>query len=102
MAVAVFIGQSSTEFRGAYGSFAQSGDSQSSHSRLADGALHRFNESLDHLAQNKVLPSHDLFFRISRDLLNVAHTDTTAESAYIGFALVLITFTLISLFYEER
>ncbi len=42
------------------------------------------------------------YYRFSRDLLNVAYSDTTAESAYIGFGLVLVTFTLISLFYEER
>ena len=42
------------------------------------------------------------YYQFSRDLLKVAYTDTTAESAYIGFGLVLLTFTLISLFYEER
>jgi len=42
------------------------------------------------------------YYRFSRDLLKVAYTDTTAESAYIGFGLVLITFTLVALFYEER
>jgi hypothetical protein len=42
------------------------------------------------------------YYQFSRDLLNVAYTDTTAESAYIGFGLFLFTFTLISLFYEER
>jgi len=42
------------------------------------------------------------YYQFSHDLLNVAYSDTTAESAYIAFALVLISFTLISLFYEER
>jgi hypothetical protein len=42
------------------------------------------------------------YYQVSRDLLTAAYADTTAQSAYIGFGLVLITFTLVSLFYEER
>lgn len=42
------------------------------------------------------------YYQFSRDLFSVASTDTTAQSAYIGFGLLLLAFTLISFFYEER
>jgi hypothetical protein len=38
----------------------------------------------------------------SREFLAAAGGDTTAQSAYLGFGIVLVTFVLISFFYEER
>ncbi len=38
----------------------------------------------------------------SHDLLAAAGSDTTAQSAYLGFGIGLVTFALVSFFYEER
>ena len=42
------------------------------------------------------------YYLFAHDFLSVAHGDSAAQSAYIGFGLALIAFSLIALFYEEQ
>jgi len=42
------------------------------------------------------------YYQFSSDLMSAAYRDTAAQTAYIFFGLLLLSFTLISFFYEER
>ena len=42
------------------------------------------------------------YYLFAHDLLAAARGDSTAQSAYIGFGLLLLAFILTALFYEER
>jgi hypothetical protein len=42
------------------------------------------------------------YYLFVQDFIAAARGDTLAQSAYLGFGIVLVSFCLVSLFYEER